>query len=62
MSALLGLCRRQQQEISRLTQERAELEERNRALIAERDQFKQQNEELSRRLPGFRELVQAAVQ
>ena len=50
MFALLGLCWRQQQEIGRLTQERAELDERNRALIAERDQFKQQSEELSRRL------------
>jgi len=50
MFALLGLCWRQQQEIGRLTQERAELDERNRALIVERDQFQQQSEELSRRL------------
>jgi hypothetical protein len=48
--ALLGICLRQQQATGQLTQERAQLEERNRVLIAERDHLKQQSEELNRRL------------
>lgn len=48
--ALLGICLRQQQAIGQLTQERAQLEEKNRVLIAERDHLKQQSEELNRRL------------
>ncbi len=47
---LLAVCREQYQEIGRLTGERAELVETNRGLVAERDELKQNNEDLSRRL------------
>ncbi len=47
---LLVVCREQYREIGRLTGEVAELAETNRVLVAERDELRQSNEELSRRL------------
>ena len=47
---LLAECGRQQREIEGLIGERAMLEEANRDLVAERDELRQRNEELSRRL------------
>jgi transposase len=47
---LLGLCAGYRREIGRLAQERAALVEANRGLVAEGEQLKQRNEELSRRL------------
>ena len=47
---LLATCSRQGREIDRLTRERAELAEANRALVAERDELGQRNQELSRRV------------
>jgi len=43
-------CGRQQREIDRLVDERAVLAAANRELVAERDELRQRNEELSRRL------------
>ncbi len=47
---LLATCSRQRREIDRLTKERAELAAAHRGLVAERDELRQRNEELSRRL------------
>lgn len=47
---LLATSSGRSQEIDRLTRECAELAEANRALVAERDELRQRNEELSRRL------------
>ncbi len=47
---LLAVCGGQRREIDRLTSERAVLVAANRELVAERDELKQRNEELSRRL------------
>ncbi len=47
---LLAMCGRQRQEMERLVDERAELVEANRGLVVERDELRQRNEELSRRL------------
>ncbi len=47
---LLATCSRQRQEIDHLMRERAELAEANRELVAERDELRQRNEELDRRV------------
>jgi hypothetical protein len=47
---LLAICCGQRQEVGRLTEERAGLVEANRGLMAEREQLRRRNEELSRRL------------
>jgi transposase len=47
---LLAVCWEQYQEIGRLTAEPAELVETNRGLVAELDELRRRNEELSRRL------------
>lgn len=47
---LLGTCDRQRREIEHLARESAELVEANRGLAAERDELRQRNEELGRRL------------
>ena len=47
---LLATCNRQRREIDRLRRERAELAEANQALVAERDELVQRNQELSWRV------------
>ena len=47
---LLATCSRQRQEIDRLVEEQAALVEANRGLVAERDELRQRNEELNRRV------------
>jgi hypothetical protein len=47
---LLAACGRQRQEIDRLAAERTALMEANQALVVERDELRQRNEELKRRL------------